>query len=62
ALLHDMLPRADSGRVAFSQPVADADRLAMCAAVPNGQQLVANLGDFALYIESLARSLDGLAA
>lgn len=62
ALLHDMLPRADSGRVAFSQPVADADRLAMCAAVPNGRQLVANLADFALYIESLARALDGPAA
>lgn len=62
ALLHDMLPAAGSGRVAFSQPLAAADRQAKCAAVPNGQQLVANLGDFALYLESLARTLDGPAA
>lgn len=64
ALLHDMLPRAGSGRVAFTQPVAVADRQAMCAAVPNGQQLVANLGDFALYIDSLAQAqaLEGPAA
>ena len=59
ALLHDMLPPAGSGRVAFTHPLPAADRQAKCAAVPNGQQLVANLGDFALYLESLARTLDG---
>jgi amino acid adenylation domain-containing protein/thioester reductase-like protein len=62
ALLHDMLPPAGSGRVAFTHPLPVADRQARCAAVPNGQQLVANLGDFALYLESLARTLDGPAA
>lgn len=62
ALLHDMLPPAASGRVAFTHPLPVADRQAKCAAVPNGQQLVANLGDFALYLESLARTLDGPAA
>lgn len=59
ALLHDMLPPAGSGRVAFTHPLPAAGRQAKCAAVPNGQQLVANLGDFALYLESLARTLDG---
>jgi amino acid adenylation domain-containing protein/thioester reductase-like protein len=59
ALLHDMLPPAGSGRVAFTHPLPAAETQAKCAAVPNGQQLVANLGDFALYLESLARTLDG---
>lgn len=58
ALLYGMLPQVGSGRVAFAQPLAFDNRLTMFAAVPNGQQLVASLDDFALYIESLARELD----
>ena len=62
ALVRDMLPPAGSGRVAFTHPLPAADRLAKCAAVPNGRQLAASIGDFALYLESLARMLDGPAA